>query len=120
MRFRIERKRYRKSERLGHLFACLAVHTARRGFALVDDLAHLTVKTVVGARHSDIHVDARLVTLSFAHAVCPSAHRVVKDVLIRAARGSLVVDANGHGIRRKRGERVENRWQCEEHPWRLT
>jgi hypothetical protein len=120
MRVWVEGERDRERKCFRHFFARLAVYAACRRFALVHDLAHLAVKAAIAARHSDIHVDARLVALSLAHAVGPGAHRVVEGVLIRATRGGVVIDANGHGIRRKRGERMENRWQREEHPRRLT
>ena len=120
MRVRIEREGDREGQGFDHLLARFTLHAARGGLSLIDHLPHLTVKATIAAGHMHIHIDPRLVPLRFAHALGAGSHRIVKGVLIRAARRRIVVDANGDGIGSKRGERMENRWQREEHERRLT
>ena len=120
MSFRIEREGYGEGQCLDDLLARFAVDATRRSHTLIHDLAHLTVEAAIAAGHAHIHIDPRLVPLSLAHVLRTGPHRVVKGILIRAARRCIVIDANGDGIGSKRGERMENRWQREEHERRLT
>jgi hypothetical protein len=91
-----------------------------RGLALIHDLAHLTVEAAIDARHAHIHVHPWLVPLRFPHAFGAGPHCLVECVLIRAAHGRIIIDANGDGIDSKRGKRMENCRRREEHERRLT
>ena len=120
MRLWIEGKRHGEGQRFHYFFAGFAVHVARRGLALVDHFAHLAVEAAIAVGHSHVHVDPGLIALCLAHAIGTRPDCIVERLLIWAACRRIVIDANGDGIGSKRGERMENRWQREEHALRLT